>query len=76
VGHDARVLADLTDAGTAARARLAQDDPTLADELAVRGWAPWQVLLGAAGDRPVDATVLAAGTELGAQHSVLVWVAG
>ena len=71
--HDARVLADLADAGPEARARLAADDPDLADELAVRGWAPWQVLLGAAGDEPVRARVLAESTELGAQHAVLVW---
>jgi len=71
--HDARVLADLADAGPAARARLANDDPGLAEELAVRGWAPWQVLLGAAGDRPVRVRLLGASTELGAQHAVLVW---
>jgi len=72
--HDARVLADLADAGPAARARLTLDDPGLAEELAVRGWAPWQVLLGAvAGDATVTARLMAAGTELGAQHAVLVW---
>jgi hypothetical protein len=71
--HDARLLADLADAGPGARARLAADDPDLAVELAVRGWAPWQVLLGAAGDRPVRSRVLAGSTELGAQHAVLVW---
>lgn len=74
VAHDARLLEDLTDAGPDARARLALDDPALADELAVRGWAPWQVLLGAvgAGDA-VTGRLLAASTELGAQHAVLVW---
>lgn len=74
VAHDARLLEDLTDAGTDARARLALDDPALADELAVRGWAPWQVLLGAvgAGDA-VTGRLLATSTELGAQHAVLVW---
>ncbi|WP_456786431.1 hypothetical protein [Cellulomonas sp. P5_C5] len=71
--HDARVLADLTDAGPEARTRLAADDADLAAELAVRGWAPWQVLLGAAGDRPVRSRVLAESTELGAQHAVLLW---
>ncbi|GEK20658.1 hypothetical protein [Cellulomonas xylanilytica] len=71
--HDARVLADLADAGTEARARLAADDGELADALAVRGWAPWQVLLGATGERPVRARLLAQSTELGAQHAVLVW---
>ena len=72
-GHDARVLADLADAGPEARARLAADDADLAAELAVRGWAPWQVLLGAAGERPVRSRVLAESTELGAHHAVLVW---
>jgi hypothetical protein len=71
--HDARLLADLADAGSAARARLAADDPVLADELAVRGWAPWQVLLGAAGDAPVRARLLTGSTTLGAEHAVLVW---
>lgn len=71
--HDARVLADLADAGPAARARLASDDPRLADELAVRGWAPWRVLLGAAADVPVRARLLAESTALGAQHAVLLW---
>ena len=71
--HDARVLADLTDAGPAARARIAADDADLAAELAVRGWAPWQVLVGATGDRPVRSRLLAESTELGAQHAVLVW---
>ncbi|GEM00282.1 hypothetical protein [Cellulomonas terrae] len=71
--HDARLLADLADAGPAARARLAGDDAELAAALAVRGWAPWQVLVGAAGDGPVQARVLAESTELGAQHAVLVW---
>ncbi|KRD41693.1 hypothetical protein ASE38_19270 [Cellulomonas sp. Root930] len=71
--HDARVLADLADAGPAARARLAADDPVLADALAIRGWAPWQVLVGAAGDATVRARTLAASTDLGAQHAVLLW---
>ncbi|NUU17457.1 hypothetical protein HP550_09360 [Cellulomonas humilata] len=71
--HDARVLADLADAGPAARARLADDDPALADALAVRGWAPWQVLVGAAGDVPVRARTLATSADLGAQHAVLLW---
>lgn len=71
--HDARLLADLADAGPAARTRLAADDADLAAALAVRGWAPWQVLVGAAGDAAVRARVLAESTELGAQHAVLVW---
>ncbi|MET0788056.1 MAG: hypothetical protein ABWY33_02325, partial [Cellulomonas sp.] len=73
VDHDARVLADLVDAGRDARARLALDDPALAEELAVRGWGPWQVLLGAVGAAEVRGRLLATSTELGAQHSVVVW---
>lgn len=74
--HDARVLADLADAGPDALARLAADDADLARELAVRGWAPWQVLVGAVAGHPVRARVLAESTELGAQHAVVVWHAG
>lgn len=73
IEHDARVLVDLVDAGPDARARLAVDDPALAEELAVRGWGPWQVLLGAVGPAQVRGRLLATTTELGAQHSVLVW---
>ncbi|MBO3084357.1 hypothetical protein [Cellulomonas fengjieae] len=71
--HDARVLADLADGGAAARARIAADDPLLADELAVRGWAPWQVLVGAAADGPIRGHLLARSGVLGAEHAVLVW---
>ena len=70
---DARLLADLAEATPAARDRLSATDPELADELAVRGWAPWQVLLGAAVDRPVRARLLADEVAFGAQHGVLVW---
>jgi hypothetical protein len=70
---DARLLADLAEPGPQARARLAAADPATADELAVRGWAPWQVLLGAVGDRPVEARLLADDVAFGAQHAVLVW---
>ncbi|WP_051274835.1 hypothetical protein [Cellulomonas sp. URHD0024] len=71
--YDAALLADLADAEPDARARLASSDPGLAAELAVRGWAPWQVLLGAAGDLEVEARLLADEVVLGAQHAVLVW---
>ena len=71
--YDAALIADLADAGPDARARLRSSDAGLAAELAVRGWAPWQVLLGAAGDSPVEARVLADEVVLGAQHAVLVW---
>lgn len=73
--YDAAVLADLADAGRDARARLAALDPALAHELDVTGWAPWQVLVGAAGDTAVVADVLAAGAPLGAQHVVATWAA-
>jgi hypothetical protein len=72
--YDAVVLADLADAGSAPRARLAALDAGLARELAVTGWGPWQVLLGAVGDRRVDATVLAADTPFGARHLAVTWV--
>jgi hypothetical protein len=72
--NDARLLADLSDAGPAARARLAAADAALAAELAVTGWAPWQVLLGAVGDaRAVDAKLLHEEVLAGAQHAVLLW---
>ena len=71
--YDAAVLADLADAGPEAQARMSAADPALATALAVRGWAPWQVLLGAAGDRPVQGRLLADEVVLGAQHAVLVW---
>ncbi|WP_426595321.1 hypothetical protein ACPPVS_07075 [Cellulomonas sp. McL0617] len=74
--YDAALLTDLADAGPDARARLASSEPGLAAELAVRGWAPWQVLLGAAGDQPVEARLLAEEVVLGAQHAVLVWTVG
>ncbi|MFS0702554.1 hypothetical protein AB6N24_21465 [Cellulomonas sp. 179-A 4D5 NHS] len=81
--YDAAVLADLADAGPAALGRLAALDPSLAGELDVTGWAPWQVLLGALppvgtddapAERLVTATVHAAGAPLGAQHVVAAWV--
>lgn len=81
--YDAAVLADLADAGPAARSRLAALDPGLASELDVTGWAPWQVLLGALTPdaRPevppehvVTATVRTADAPLGAQHVVVAWV--
>lgn len=44
-----------------------------AARLAVSGWAPWQVLVGALGASAPRAEVLAAGEPLGAAHAVLVW---
>lgn len=72
--YDAAVLADLADGGPAARARLGDLDGAVAGELAVTGWGPWQVLLGAVGAGEVDAAVLAAGAPFGAQHVVATWV--
>jgi hypothetical protein len=74
--YDAAVLADLADGGPAARARLATLDPDLAGQLAVTGWGPWQVLLGAVGDHDVEAAVLATAAPFGAQHVVATWVPG
>jgi hypothetical protein len=41
--------------------------------LAVTGWAPWQVLVGAADGATVDARLLRAEVVAGAQHAVLAW---
>ncbi|WP_028046968.1 hypothetical protein [Cellulomonas sp. URHE0023] len=71
--YDAALLADLADASPEARARLASADAGVAAELAVRGWAPWQVLVGATADVPVVARLLADEVVLGAQHAVLLW---
>lgn len=75
-GYDDAVLADLGDAGPAARGRLAALDPTLAAALAVTGWGPWQVLLGAVGDVAVTARLHAAQVLAGASHAALTWRAG
>jgi len=71
--HDAVLLADLADAGPQARARLAAADPVLAAELAVTGWAPWQVLVGAADGSTVTGELLHAEVLAGAQHAVALW---
>lgn len=54
---DDALLAGLADAGPDARARLAALDPGLVAELAVTGWAPWVVALGAVGALPPGTTV-------------------
>lgn len=74
--YDDALLADLVDGGTAARRRLAGLDPVLAAELAVTGWAPWQVLLGAAGDDDVEPRLLHREVLAGATHAVLTWRVG
>jgi hypothetical protein len=72
--YDDALVADLADAGPAARARLASLDPALAGELAVTGWAPWQVLLGAVGDREAAGRLWRLEVLAGAAHAVLTWV--
>lgn len=71
--YDDALVADLADAGPGARARLAGLDPGLARELAVTGWGPWQVLLGAAGGAPVTARLVARHVLAGATHAVVSW---
>jgi hypothetical protein len=51
---DEQLERDLVSLDPAAVARLADHDPQLAAELAVSAWAPWQVLLGAAGANGAD----------------------
>ncbi|MDM7832058.1 class III extradiol ring-cleavage dioxygenase family protein [Cellulomonas edaphi] len=72
--YDEALLADLADAGPAARARLTQRPADEAAALAVTGWAPWQVLVGAAGERAVTARLAVQQVVAGAQHAVLSWV--
>jgi hypothetical protein len=69
---DGGVLADLTDLGPAARARLAAVPAHLARVLAISAWGPWQVLVGAA---PGDATVVTrhASAPLGAAYATVSW---
>ncbi len=74
--YDDALVRALADAGPDARARLAALDPATAAELAVTGWAPWQVLLGAAGDAQVTARLLARHVLAGATHAVLTWRVG
>jgi hypothetical protein len=73
-GYDAALLAELADADAEARARLGGLDAGLARELAVTGWAPWQVLVGAASTATTVAAELRHAEVLaGAQHAVLLW---
>lgn len=71
--YDDALLADLADAGPQARERLRALDPGLARALAVTGWAPWQVLLGAVGDLDVAARLLGRHVLAGATHATLTW---
>jgi len=71
--YDEALLADLAEASPAARLRLAALDPVLAGDLAVTGWGPWQVLLGAACDATVSARLVTSEVLAGACHAVLTW---
>ncbi|UZN04911.1 hypothetical protein [Cellulomonas sp. S1-8] len=75
---DADLQAALATGGAAARDALAGLDPTLAAALAVTGWAPWQVLVGAvdaAGPREALGApdVRHATVWHGAAHAVVEW---
>lgn len=73
--YDAALLTDLSDASPAALARLAARPRDEAAALAVTGWAPWQVLVGAVGATRVAAYAEHADVLAGAQHAALLWVA-
>lgn len=70
---DEALARDLAQASPAARARLAAMDEHEAAGLAVTGWAPWQVLLGACGALDVRADLLAVDVSLGAWHAAALW---
>ncbi|RYV52454.1 hypothetical protein [Pengzhenrongella frigida] len=71
---DTATLADLALGDPLARQRLAQIPAELAAELLVSGWAPLQVLVGAAGDAaPYAAEVRHASAPLGVTYAVAVW---
>ena len=72
--YDARLVADLAAVDPAALDRLAGLDAGEAAALAVTGWGPWQVLLGALDGARVVADVRGV-LLLGAQHVVGTWVA-
>lgn len=73
-GLDAACARDLADPTPAARARLAAVEPEQAAALAVTGWAPWQVLLGAADGARTDGRLLARAEPAGAAHAVFTWL--
>ena len=70
---DDALLADLSSPDAAARERLSAIEPERAVALAVTGWGPWQVLLGALGPRRVRHCDVAGLVLLGAQHVVGTW---
>ncbi len=73
LAYDDALVAHLRTADPAARERLAALDPHRAAALAVTGWGPWQVLVGAAGPRTVVRADVAGDVLLGAQHVVGTW---
>ncbi|NTW42128.1 MAG: hypothetical protein HGA44_20005 [Cellulomonadaceae bacterium] len=70
---DSACARDLADPTPAARARLAAVEPEQAAALAVTGWAPWQVLVGAADGTHVQGRLLARADPAGAAHGVFTW---
>lgn len=74
--YDDAVLADLADAGPAARERLWRLDPVLAQQLAVTGWGPWLALVAAVGRGDVQSRLLRSEVLAGAAHAVLTWRVG
>ena len=75
---DDRVLADLADLGPDAVERLTAVPGSLAAELAVSAWAPWQVLIGAIaaqapGEPAMRGDVRLVSAPFGATYAVVVW---
>lgn len=70
---DDAVLADLSDLGPHAVARLAAVPADLARDLAISAWAPWQVLLGALPDGASSCTVHHGGSLTGVRYAVVSW---
>ncbi len=67
------VVADLVDLGPHARRRLAAVPATLAAELAVSAWGPWQVLVGAGAGTVLGGAVLHRSAPFGATYVVAAW---
>ncbi|WP_024288746.1 hypothetical protein [Cellulomonas sp. KRMCY2] len=75
---DDRVLADLADLGPDAVERLAAVPGSVAVELAVSAWAPWQVLIGATaaqtlGGPAIRGDVRLVSSPFDATYAVVVW---
>ncbi|MFS0705184.1 hypothetical protein AB6N23_11740 [Cellulomonas sp. 179-A 9B4 NHS] len=73
---DAALASALTGAGRGARDVLADLDPAHAQELAVSGWGPWQVLVGAldaSGGVPRVDGGAHADVRYGAAHGAACW---